>query len=1054
MVPPQKPEQKTPFIDKLKNLRNVAPGLMPRSKVSILKMYMDEALKDGEITQDQYTEMLMPYFGELGEKVTEQIEVSDRDNFAIGGGTIEGQDLGSREGFYAPGQISDDPQFQKQVSDLLDKGFSSEEIATKLKKGLTTINRTRRTIGRAGVIGTGAKISFEDLNEDKQFKKFFKEYLDKKSKVSIAGRAKGSTLWPIMEEALKGLPKNATLEQKFNAIKNFSKKESQYGYKPSSGRYDRPIGDKLFAALSKSFKDAKKGFGTIGIKELSEYIPAYKFKTLQKILGDAKKDPNSIKGDDVASNKIKSGIINAKEFVKKLKDSGVVIAQGDVEERTQKGKGSGKAYLFEQLTDEVKDNLKKIKPLQNTNPDYTNQTLRRLISAFSRAQEDYTKYNLGSMGETLRKTGVALNEAILNEFTNGKSINYKSIEDLNNAMSKKDVANLKQFIDDTPVLKNTLSISFDVTGEGGTYFKPRDIKNLSGGELLKDILVDQDHIRPMSGIEVLEPPTKTFIGKFGEGAALSETPFNKTLTTSYFNKSLRNKIQNFLNANSDNKEAIKQIDNTMKGLGLTINHKGNYYGGKITPKISDQIKKMGYNVLNMAESVVDNIKKADVAIKNLKNKKFSDNQIKNAIKNSRLALPFVIGAPIAGALGYGVKKEISEGRDPFSMSVEAADQELPFPGIKPEGSPGQINPEPEEGFDPERAEPGLALTAAAAPLATQKGRDLYGKFAKQIARGSKNIGKGLLKTVGSPLVTSGFAGSEIFESINPFNKEGEFLKLKEDPNLAMAGAELLLPDIAQRTLGETTKRKGILGLAKRIALNPYFKLARGFTPLGATLIGAEGIKKLYDEEQKKNRMIEAMDPEERLQFLEEEKATEELMSRASAAYGGRMGFADGPEDPKKRKFMKIMGGLASIPLLGRFIDIGTTTPKVAEVLRRGADGMPDFIYDLIAKVKAKAEATGMKYFTGNRADEFADVYQADNYIVTEKGNKITIREVDQDGDMLYKENQMEIDLDPETGGVTYNEASAKPDMEGKLKDVEEYIETDDLENMRKYTYDE
>ena len=110
--------------------------------------------------------------------------------------------------------------------------------------------------------------------------------------------------------------------------------------------------------------------------------------------------------------------------------------------------------------------------------------------------------------------------------------------------------------------------------------------------------------------------------------------------------------------------------------------------------------------------------------------------------------------------------------------------------------------------------------------------------------------------------------------------------------------------------------------------------------------------------------------------------------------------------------------------------------------------------NIIAKVKLKAEATGMKYFTGNKADEFTDVYKADNYVVTEQGNKTIIREVDQDGDMLYKENQIEIEVDPETGGVTYREASARPDAEGKLKDVEEYIEDDDLENMKKYTYDE
>ena len=31
----------------------------------------------------------------------------------------------------------------------------------------------------------------------------------------------------------------------------------------------------------------------------------------------------------------------------------------------------------------------------------------------------------------------------------------------------------------------------------------------------------------------------------------------------------------------------------------------------------------------------------------------------------------------------------------------------------------------------------------------------------------------------------------------------------------------------------------------------------------------------------------------------------------------REGFADGPEDPSKRKFMKVMGGLASLPLVGK-----------------------------------------------------------------------------------------------------------------------------------------
>ena len=48
MVPPQKPEPpKATFIEKMQTLKEMKGGLMPRSKVSIIKMYMDEALRDG-----------------------------------------------------------------------------------------------------------------------------------------------------------------------------------------------------------------------------------------------------------------------------------------------------------------------------------------------------------------------------------------------------------------------------------------------------------------------------------------------------------------------------------------------------------------------------------------------------------------------------------------------------------------------------------------------------------------------------------------------------------------------------------------------------------------------------------------------------------------------------------------------------------------------------------------------------------------------------------------------------------------------------------------------
>jgi hypothetical protein len=183
----------------------------------------------------------------------------------------------------------------------------------------------------------------------------------------------------------------------------------------------------------------------------------------------------------------------------------------------------------------------------------------------------------------------------------------------------------------------------------------------------------------------------------------------------------------------------------------------------------------------------------------------------------------------------------------------------------------------EEVFDPERAEPGLGVTAAAAPLTTQKGRNLYGKFAKQIGRGLGNT----LRAVGSPLTGLTLATSE-FADINPirlakedeegiFKYDEKFGSLKEDPNIGRAGVELLFLDQVRRAAGQLPKGIlsnffGLQGLSRFGKLGALAARAPSImTPVGLTLLGAEGIKKLYDEEQKKNRMIEAMDPEERLQ---------------------------------------------------------------------------------------------------------------------------------------------------------------------------------------------
>ena len=45
----------------------------------------------------------------------------------------------------------------------------------------------------------------------------------------------------------------------------------------------------------------------------------------------------------------------------------------------------------------------------------------------------------------------------------------------------------------------------------------------------------------------------------------------------------------------------------------------------------------------------------------------------------------------------------------------------------------------------------------------------------------------------------------------------------------------------------------------------------------------------------------------------------EMGGITGAAEGGRIGFADGPIDPKRRLFLKLMGGIASLPIFGKFL---------------------------------------------------------------------------------------------------------------------------------------
>ena len=293
------------------------------------------------------------------------------------------------------------------------------------------------------------------------------------------------------------------------------------------------------------------------------------------------------------------------------------------------------------------------------------------------------------------------------------------------------------------------------------------------------------------------------------------------------------------------------------------------------------------------------------------------------------------------------------------------------------------------------------------------------------------VAKPVLKTIGSVPVSAGLAGMELS---------------KDDPNYSIAGLDLLLPELGKRVPGSGS---GILAKAGRFALNPIGRLARGFTPAGIALQGVE----LVNQGLKEQRRIQDMrenNPEAYQEFL----AEQEDMLRQSAAYGGRIGFADGPEDPDKRKFMKIMGGLASLPLVGRFFDLAQIAAPVAEKAVTTAQNVPSYFFKLINKIK-KFGKDETEIFSSQPREQVTTYRTSDaDYELYEDLNtgsvQIKIRKGDPDGSSGYKEQELTLTKnqpDERTGVVSsdYDEYTVRPDTDGKMKDIDEGLEDiDDL----------
>ena len=195
--------------------------------------------------------------------------------------------------------------------------------------------------------------------------------------------------------------------------------------------------------------------------------------------------------------------------------------------------------------------------------------------------------------------------------------------------------------------------------------------------------------------------------------------------------------------------------------------------------------------------------------------------------------------------------------------------------------------------------------------------------------------------------------------------EGQLAKRFEDiqtraPKVYNPEVFSLVRDVARK---EAEKRKanleGIQGLifGDRMAKDPNF-IENQIQQIMAASTGVKGATDSYADAYK---------------FLPQEQLTpDELDERFDmeggimAANGGRIGFADGPIDPKRRTFMKIMAGIASLPIFSKFLGKSEVAKPIVKVAGSSTK-MPDWFPDMINKVMFSG--------TGKRVDADLTIYE-------------------------------------------------------------------------------
>ena len=162
------------------------------------------------------------------------------------------------------------------------------------------------------------------------------------------------------------------------------------------------------------------------------------------------------------------------------------------------------------------------------------------------------------------------------------------------------------------------------------------------------------------------------------------------------------------------------------------------------------------------------------------------------------------------------------------------------------------------------------------------------------------------------------------------------------------------------------------------------------------------------------------------------------------ANGGRIGFKKGMD---RRTFMKLMGGITALPVIGKYFKGAEVAAPIVEKAVDVASGAPPYFFNLVDRIRALG-----KKFGGPKERSESYIYKDYEMDIDLDTGKIDIKKTKEamipGGDEAGIAEEVYMTYKPGVADETtkgrkvvdeYEEFTARPDIDGKMKDVEDGV---------------